>query len=286
MTEPAQPTATKSAFAYLRLREMIVSGALAPGEVINQAVVAPRIGVSTTPLREALRRLEGEGLVRLGAHRDARVAPLTAQEAHDLLEMRRSLDPLAASLAAERRTDEDLEAMRAAADEIDALPDDAGAEALEVHRDFHTALYRASHNVLLIEVLDSLRSKADRYRRLALAEGGERHESGREADGHRRLLERVREGDADGAAELMRLHIDSSLDARALERLGSAEQRSLQDGPRSPAPLGPHPGRAPPLTRQDRSPPRLRSPEPPTPPRRARARCHAAHCRSEAGRIR
>lgn len=225
MTELAQPTATKSAFAYLRLRDMIVSGVLAPGEVINQAEIAPDIGVSTTPLREALRRLEGEGLVRLGAHRDARVAPLTAQEAHDLLEMRRSLDPLAASLAAERRTDEDLAAMRAAAAEIDALPGDLGVAALAAHRGFHAAVYRASHNALLIETLDALWNKADRYQRLALAEGGEQKKGARKTD-HRRLLERVTSGDADGAAELMRRHIDSSLDAKALEQLGAAEERS------------------------------------------------------------
>ncbi|HEU5129055.1 MAG TPA: GntR family transcriptional regulator [Glycomyces sp.] len=225
MSEPAQPTATKSAFAYLRLRDMIVSGVLAPGEVINQAVIAPDIGVSTTPLREALRRLEGEGLVRLGAHRDARVAPLTAQEARDLLEMRRSLDPLAASLAAGRRTDEDLAAMRAAAAEIDALPGDLGAASLAAHRGFHAAVYRASHNALLIEALDALWDKADRYRRLALAEEGERRQGGRKSD-HRRLLERVASGDADGAAELMRRHVDSSLDAKALERLDAAGERS------------------------------------------------------------
>ncbi|HLU28023.1 MAG TPA: GntR family transcriptional regulator [Glycomyces sp.] len=224
MTDPAPPTATKSAFAYMRLRDMIVSGTLAPGEVINQAVVAPQIGVSTTPLREALRRLEGEGLVRLGAHRDARVAPLTAQEAHDLLEMRRTLDPLAASLAAERRTDEDLEAMRAAAAAIDALPEEAGVEALAAHRGFHTAVYHASHNVLLIEVLDSLWSKADRYQRLALAERGRR--SGGEGVDHRRLLEHVSSGDADGAAELMRRHVESGMDAMALEKLGPAEHQS------------------------------------------------------------
>ena len=115
MSEPAELFATKSDFAYLRLREMILSGELAAGAVLNQATLAPAIGISTTPLREALRRLKSEGLVELGAHRDARVSALTVEEARDLLEVRRSLDPLAAALAAERRTKADLHAVREAA---------------------------------------------------------------------------------------------------------------------------------------------------------------------------
>ncbi len=220
-----RPPTSKAEYVHETLRHEIVNGVHPPGASVNQDEVATRLGVSRTPVREALRRLEGEGLVRLGAHRDARVAPLTAQEARDLLEMRRSLDPLAASLAAGRRTDEDLAAMRAAAAEIDALPGDLGAASLAAHRGFHAAVYRASHNALLIEALDALWDKADRYRRLALAEEGERRQGGRKSD-HRRLLERVASGDADGAAELMRRHVDSSLDAKALERLDAAGERS------------------------------------------------------------
>ncbi len=70
-------------------------------------------------MREALRRLRGEGLVELGAHRDGRVTPLSAEEARDLLEIRRSLDPLAASLAAERRTRSDIAVMRAAYEDLE-----------------------------------------------------------------------------------------------------------------------------------------------------------------------
>ena len=95
---------TKSDLAYTRVRALILSGELAPGAVLPQAALARTIGMSTTPLREALRRLKQEGLVELDAHRDARVRPLDATEARDLLELRRSLEPLAAELAAQRRT--------------------------------------------------------------------------------------------------------------------------------------------------------------------------------------
>src|SRR3954452_22975340 len=108
MTEIAEPFATKSDLAYTRVRELILSGELEPGAVINQATLARQIGISTTPLREALKRLKQRGLVELDAHRDARVTPLDAEEARDLLELRLSLDPLAASLAAQRRSSQDI----------------------------------------------------------------------------------------------------------------------------------------------------------------------------------
>ena len=116
MTEMAAPFPTKSDFAYTRVRELILSGELEPGAVINQATLAREIGISTTPLREALKRLKQQGLVELDAHRDARVARLDAEEARDLLEVRRSLDPLAAFLAADRRTKQDVAEMRAVLD--------------------------------------------------------------------------------------------------------------------------------------------------------------------------
>src|SRR5919112_491080 len=122
MTVDGQELATKSQRTYARVREMVLSGELAPGSVINQAVLARGLGVSTTPLREALRLLKQQGLVELDAHRDARVAPLDVQEARDLLELRQELDPLAASLAAQRRTQEDLAAIAEALEHLESLP--------------------------------------------------------------------------------------------------------------------------------------------------------------------
>ena len=151
---------TKSDFAYTTLRARILTGEFAPGQVLNQATLARTIGISTTPLREALRRLKSEGLVELGAHKDARVTDLTPEEARDLLEVRRSLDPLAAALAAERRTTADIAALREAAAGVEPLRHDSGIDDLVAHRRLHTAVYRASHNDLLIATLDGLWDKA------------------------------------------------------------------------------------------------------------------------------
>src|SRR3954453_6577364 len=110
-----------------------MSGELPPGAVLNQAVLAREIGISTTPLREALKRLKQQGLVELDAHRDARVAPLDAEEARDLLEVRRSLDPLAASLAADRRAKQDIAEMRASLEQLQVLPSNPTYQQLVAH---------------------------------------------------------------------------------------------------------------------------------------------------------
>jgi DNA-binding GntR family transcriptional regulator len=224
MTETAVLFATKSEFAYMRVRELILSGELEPGAVINQAILARQIGISTTPLREALKRLKQQGLVELDAHRDARVRPLDAAEARDLLEMRRNLDPLAASLAAQRRTEDDLANVRAALDGLEALDAAPSLAQLESHHRFHAAIHRASHNALLIDVLDGLWVKTDRYRRHGLEADRSDEERDARATEHRLLFEAVRDGDADAAADLMLRHVETSLGARSADRLATPDQ--------------------------------------------------------------
>ena len=217
--------ATKSDLAYTRVRRLILSGELAPGAVLPQASLARTIGISTTPLREALRRLKQEGLVELDAHKDARVRPLDATEARDLLELRRNLDPLAASLAAERRTDADLDDVRTALDGLEALDTSPSLAQLESHHRFHAAIHRASHNALLIDVLDGLWVKTDRYRRHGLETGRSDAEQHARATEHRLLFEAVRDGATETAAELMHRHVETSLGARSADRLAGPDHQ-------------------------------------------------------------
>jgi DNA-binding GntR family transcriptional regulator len=224
MTEPAAvPFATKGDLAYRRVRELILNGDLAPGTVLPQASLAATIGMSTTPLREGLRRLAQEGLVDLDAHRDARVRPLDATEARDLLELRRALDPLAAGLAAERRTGDDLAGIAAALEGLGDLPDDPSPAQLDSHHRFHAAIHQASHNDLLIGILETLWGKTDRYRRHGLAAGRSAEERDTRAVEHRLLYEAVRDGDAAAAADLTRRHVETSLGARSAGRLAARD---------------------------------------------------------------
>ena len=218
-----EPFATKSDLAYTRVRDLILSGELQPGAVLQQAMLARTIGMSTTPLREALRRLKQEGLVELDAHRDARVAPLDATEAREMLELRQELDPLAASLAARRRTDDDLAAIAAALEHLESLPRNPTREQLAGHRRFHAAIHRAAHNAMLEGILNGIWDKTDRYRRHALEVDRSAEEREARAVEHRQMYEAVRDRDADTAAAVTRRHVETSLVARSVGRL--AEER-------------------------------------------------------------
>jgi DNA-binding GntR family transcriptional regulator len=219
MSSVVESFSTKSDFAYALVRNKILTLEYGPGATLNQATMARDLGISTTPLREALRRLESEGLVELDAHRDARVTDLSAEEARDLLEMRRALDPLAASLAADRRATSDIVDVRAAFDDLRPLSNRPEVTDLVAHRRFHRAIYSASHNELLISTLDGLWDRADRYRLLGLQEKRDETERDETAAEHRALLDAVVAGDATEAAEVMGRHIRSSLGAKALSRL-------------------------------------------------------------------
>jgi DNA-binding GntR family transcriptional regulator len=213
---------TKAEVAYELVREQVLRGDLVPGAVIPQAALARELGVSTTPLREALRRLMTEGLVELDAHRDARVTRLTVEEARDLIEIRRSLDPLAAGLAAERRTRDDLALIRETADELLPLRTDPGPAELLTHRRFHVAIYTASHNQMLVQTLDGLWDKADRYRRLALEDGRTEEDLDRTHTEHLAMVDAIAAGDSTAATAVMLAHVEASLGARAVARLTSA----------------------------------------------------------------
>jgi DNA-binding GntR family transcriptional regulator len=230
MEEQSGSRPTKAELAYGLVREQILRGDLEPGAVIQQGALARELGISTTPLREAMRRLMSDGLVELDAHRDARVSTLNAEEARDLVEVRRSLDPLAAGLAAERRTRGDLEVIRSTAAELAPLRSDPKVEELSTHRRFHHAVYSASHNELLVQTLDGLWDKADRYRRLALTVERSQEDLDRTHAEHLALVEAVAAGDAETAAAVMRDHVDASLGAKAASRLQTAVPEGVGRG--------------------------------------------------------
>lgn len=207
---------SKSDVAYAELRARILDGRLEAGSKLMQYVLADELGISITPLREAIRRLSGEGLIDLDAHRNARVAPMDADEARELFETRRALESEAVALAATRRTDADIERMQEALGRLLPVTQQWGEAALVAHRDIHRALYVASHNTVLTALLDGLWDRSDRYRRagLGLPPGAEPRT--RDFEEHGRLVELVVAGGADQAAALMRSHIDHSLTATAL----------------------------------------------------------------------
>jgi DNA-binding GntR family transcriptional regulator len=184
---------------YAEVRERILDGRLAPGTAINQDQLSGELGVSTTPLREAVQRLETEGFIRVVAHRDAIVAPLDVEEVVALYEVREQLDAYAVRLAARHHDEEDRGSIERAVRELAK----ARGDALRQNREFHAAIYRASHNPVLIALLDGLWDRADRYRRLVGRLASEEHV----AEEHRQLAQAVLERREDDAADLLARHL-------------------------------------------------------------------------------
>jgi len=207
---------SKADVAYAEIRQRILDGTLEAGSKLLQYELADSLGISITPLREAIRRLSGEGWILLDAHRNARVAKMDFDEARQVFEARRAMEPVAIALAAARRTDSDIARMTAALENLLPVTREWGETALAAHRGVHEALYRAAHNEVMARILNDLWDKSDRYRRvgLQLPPGGEPRT--RDFNEHHRLVELVIAREADAASELMASHIDNSLTASAL----------------------------------------------------------------------
>jgi DNA-binding GntR family transcriptional regulator len=153
--------ATKSEAVYDEIRRRILRGILPPASLLNQDALAPELGVSVTPVREAMRRLEAEGLVQVHAHRSVIVSPLNRSELSEIYDVRLQLDPHAAAVATTKASEDSLERIeRMARTEVSRDP----LEQATINRAFHRAIYAESENMLLIEILDRLWERTDRYR--------------------------------------------------------------------------------------------------------------------------
>jgi DNA-binding GntR family transcriptional regulator len=147
------------------LREAIIIGELRPGERLMEVQLAEKMGVSRTPVREAIRKLELEGLVDMIPRKGAHVAELSIKDIMDVLEVRASLDGLATSLAAERITDDELKELKHINSQFATYIDKENLNgSIKKDAEFHDIIYKASRNDKLISILNNLREQVQRFR--------------------------------------------------------------------------------------------------------------------------
>jgi DNA-binding GntR family transcriptional regulator len=202
---PLRPV-TKTDLAYLQIRQKILEGELPPEMSLDQEALAQSLGLSTTPVREALRRLESERLVVSRAHRDTIVAPLSLGGVEQVFAVRLSLDPLAVSLAATNASDSEREGFRALSGQHPPKNDPVAS--VYFNRHLHRSIYAASGNTRLVEILDSLWDVSDRYRLVIFKGAAGVAIAG---DEHSAIVSAVTDGSPDRAAKLMREHVAASL---------------------------------------------------------------------------
>lgn len=190
------------------LRDAIITGKLGPGERLMEIQLAEEMGVSRTPVREAIRKLELEGFVVMVPRKGAYVAGVSIKDIADVFEVRAALEGLAASLAAERITEDELDRLERSIVSINEVSDGKNInKAVESDIDFHDMLYQASRNQKLITIITNLKEQLQRYRATSLAEEGRTKDA---VDEHKQIVEALSERNGELAGELARQHIENA----------------------------------------------------------------------------
>lgn len=187
------------------LREAILKGELEPGERLMEIALAQKLGVSRTPIREAIRKLELEGLVVMAPRKGAEVAEITLKDLRDVLEVRKNLEELAVELACKKATEADIEEMKAAHEEfIKTLSQKDLTVIAEADVKFHDVIYKITGNKRLIQILNNLREQMYRYRLEYIKDEKKRMIV---TDEHLQIIEAIEGKNVDSAKNYIQVHI-------------------------------------------------------------------------------
>ena len=222
--------------AYRALREEITTGRLKPGERVTERALAQRLGVSPTPVREALQRLEHERLIERDAVRAIRVAEPSVARLYELTLIEVALRGVAARLAAERASDQEVQRMTEACDRAEALVAQGGSwtqtrirDVLTVTRRFHQLVDNASHNQTLIDMISTATAFDFAFRLRWSAESHQDADSLHlSLEQHRSVADAIRARDGQAAEEAMRRHSSSRAGAYLAIAARNAEPAPLK----------------------------------------------------------
>ena len=190
------------------IREAIINGTFAPGERLMEIQMADEMGVSRTPVREAIRKLEMEGFVVMIPRRGTYVSNMSIKDINDVYEIRISLDTLAAGLAAERISDEELEELQRLLVKVgNAIEENDMAKVVEADIEFHDVLYKASRNERLRNIINNLREQITVIRGVSMRYPGRLKDTQEE---HRRLVESIAARNVEKSQEIARIHLENA----------------------------------------------------------------------------
>lgn len=210
---------TIAAQIYRTLAEQIITGALAPGQKLEEKVLAERFGVSRTPIREALRELGARGLIELVPRRGGVVARIGIDELADMLEAECELEALCARLAAQRMSlveKKQLERVHQESEEYVGRGDDTGYLAL--NQQFHDLICAGTHSRTIARMVRALRDRLAPFRQ---AQSGVERRLAVSHEEHTAIVRAILDSDADAAYEAMRNH-NARLSTHVLERMRGA----------------------------------------------------------------
>ena len=189
------------------LRKAILTGELKPGERLMEIHLANQLGVSRTPIREAIRKLELEGLVIMIPRRGAEVARITEKSLKDVLEVRRALDALCAELACDRITEDEKLRLRQACSDFEAATATKDVTTIaEADVALHDIIVEATGNQRLIQLINNLSEQMYRYRFEYIKDESQHI---RLVEEHKMIYESIAAHDRKKAAEAAKLHIDN-----------------------------------------------------------------------------
>jgi len=206
----------------LVLRKAILTGQLEPGERLMELHISQEMGVSRTPVREAIKELESEGLVEMSPHRGAHVASITEKQMKDVLEVRRILEGLSVATASRRISEPKLAELEAAMKNCEAAmeTDDCIAVA-EADIKFHDIILEASDNDKLRDIMNNISDQIYRYRYEFIRE--KKHYETMKSE-HMAIFRALKRGDEDGAITALQYHIDNQAEV-ILQRIRDSKTK-------------------------------------------------------------
>ncbi len=192
---------------FENLENDILSGKYARGELLTESKLSQSMGVSRTPIREALRRLSQEHIIEESG-KGSVVVGITESDLEDIFFIRKKIEPTAAALAAQSRTDEQLEYLREAVEFQEFYLGKKDADKIKsMDSRFHETIYRMSGSNVLSDVLIPLHKKIQKYRRASISNKSRAQASVKE---HRDIFEAIAAGDAEKAKELVEKHLENA----------------------------------------------------------------------------